>query len=170
MNKDTGHPVSMFGPKELFTSNGIARTKSLFKEVAVTDEHCLFTLEKNSDYIKLKDIYVKLVMDDPSENSFVETVFGDWKVWNKIKECSWFTPYYEVWEEEATVKRKSKAFQTIVEEATGNGRNRLQAAKYLLDEPWKGRTKPAREKRLATTEEAYAHVDKDLDRIREHIN
>ena len=66
------------------------------------------------------------------------------------------------WQHEADVKRKSRAFKFIIEEIKNDGRNAYHAAKYLIDEPWKGRTKPAQDKRRKSTVEAVPSDVTDL--------
>lgn len=165
--------MAMFDDSVYFTSNGISRSRGLFKEMAVEGDSPVFTLSKagKDGYVSLRKLYIEYVKDDPSEDTFVEVVFGDWHIWNKIKGASWFEEHYEEWQNIAAVKRKSEAFKTIVADAMDEkSRTKVSSAKYLIEEPWERKTKTQKERTKETARSAYSQVDKDLERLREHLN
>jgi len=125
------------------TENGVVRTKSLFYELSYDNtEHVLFTL-KNDDldhngrtYTSLSKLYRSLAAQDPTEYTFAMAVFGDWDVWDKIRNAPQLRPYVTKWRKEVEIKIKSQAIKIIAEEAMGGGRSSFTAAKLLLDRGW----------------------------------
>lgn len=160
--------------------NGVNRriTKSLFKEVAPWDRMhmVVMSLKSNSkDLPSLRDMYLELCLDDPTETVFAEYVFGDLEFWYEIKSSSWFQPYYEEYQKTVTLKRKSQAFRFLAQEVREQGKGALQAAKYLIEEPWKTKTGTAKDKRKARQEtqesaqQAFEEsgVAEDIERLKE---
>lgn len=160
--------MPMLTDKELFGDNGHMRTKSLFKEVALPTDSPIFVLNhrKVEGYINLRAIFIELTQDDPSEFVFSEEVFGDYKNWAKLRECTWMKPHLREWRETADIRRKSKAFKHVVEEAN-KGRSKFTASKYLIEEPWKSRKDKKTSKE--TTAKAYNFVREDADRLKEFM-
>lgn len=153
--------MAMFDRNQLFNSQGVARTKSLFVEFGASSDNIL-TLGENRAYPSLKSLYVNLTVDDPSEATFIDVVFGDFQFWTKLSSTTWMKEHLKAWRHEAEVKRKSKAFKCIVGEIENEGRNAYQAAKYLIEEPWKGKAKPVREASKKSTAEALPSHITDL--------
>ena len=160
--------------------NGVNRriTKSLFKEVAPWDRMhmVVMSLKSNSkDLPSLRDMYLELCLDDPTETTFAEYVFGDLEFWYEIKSSTWFKPFYEEYVKTVTLKRKSQAFKFLAQEVREQGKGALQAAKYLIEEPWKAKTGTPADKRKArkeaqeTTQQAFeeAGISEDVQRLKE---
>ena len=144
----------MFTREELYSSMGHMRTRSIFMEVNTKEEKPILSLRRGSHrgYPSLYDLYVSLCVDDPSEVVFAETVFGDLAYWEAIKKQKWFDNYYKEYVHVCDTKRKSLAFQAIIEE------------------PWKQkRTAKAKEAVKESTEAAFVsdEVSEDLERLRE---
>lgn len=167
-NKCSAAPEALFSQEQLWASNGSARTNSLFFESARPGDEPLMALQsKTKSGITLRELFVPLVTEDPTETLFAETVFGDVRYWLRLREAPFMKNYLEEWTKEADIKRKSKAFETILSEIKTSGRNAYNAAKYLIEEPWKGTTKAARKSRKETTEAALSPFKEDIDRLKE---
>lgn len=162
--------MAMFTRDQLTGENNIRLTKSLFIDMG-EDPANIFTLrhETYKGCVPLRNLYLKYCVDDPSESTFAEEVFGDWHFWAKLREIGWFKAHLQEWREVADIKRKSIAFKYIVDEVKNDGRNGYQAAKLLLDEPWKGKTKAARAAAAKTTAAAAEEHTDDIVRIKDFI-
>ena len=133
----------LFDTSKTKTDNGVIRTKSLFYELSYEDTtYVLFTL-KDEDlehngrtYTSLPNLYRNLVPIDPTEYTFAMTVFGNWQVWDKIRNAPQLKPHVKKWRDEAEVKIKSEAIKAIALEAKSGGRSAFTAAKLLLERGW----------------------------------
>lgn len=160
--------LSMFSKEQIWTSNNIPRTNSLFKETCRPGDVPIMSLTGGDESLPcLRTLYVNLTVDDPSEATFAETVFGDIRYWFKLREAKFMPAFLNEWREEADIKRKRKAFKAIIKEVEENGRSAFTAAKYLVEEPWKGNTQKAKATKKATTKKALTAFDEDLERLTE---
>lgn len=133
----------LFGPEYTKTVKGVIRTKSLFYELSYADPtHVILTL-KDEDvdhngrtYISIAKLYRSLVPQDPTEYTFAMVVFGNWHVWEVIREAPQLKPYIARWRREAEVKIKSEAIAAIATEMKEGGRSSFTAAKLLLERGW----------------------------------
>lgn len=154
--------MAMFDREQIYGTNGIPRTKSLFAEYGVTSETILTFNDTGKPYPALKPLYIKFCVDDPSEAEFALAVFGDITFWEKLKNSPIMEKHLDEWRHETDVMRKSKAFKHIMHEIENDGRNSYSAAKFLIDEPWKPKTKESKQAKAQTTAEAVsasAHTD-----------
>lgn len=164
---------------DLYTDHNVPRTIEPFLELRIAREYerpALFTVgrQPKAGFIPLFQIYLSLTVDDPSEMTFVEEVFGDYAYWMTLCESNKFKPIIEEWRLISSVKRKQKAFEAIVKELKSDKPSRFAAAKYLIEEPWKGgltaaQRKKNRKQTQETTEEAFKQslVEEDITRLRE---
>lgn len=161
--------MPLFTFEQLHSSQNHRLTKALFLETCRPCDEPIMTLSRTQkrDLVVLKDIFIELTQDDPSEMSFAEYVFGDYGHWKLISDATWMQPYLSEWRMIADVKRKSKAFKSIVREVEEGGRNSYSAAKYLIDEPWKGKSKDAKENVKESKERARNEYTQDFKRIKE---
>lgn len=171
--------TSICSPEDIYTTNNNFKTVEPFVELRIAREYAkepTFTLARQpkAGYIPLFQLYMNLAVDDPSEMTFVEHVFGDYAYWMALCDSSGFKPYIEEWRHIATVKRKQKAFLAISQELKTDKPTRFSAAKYLIEEPWKGGPtaadrRKAKAKTQQTTEEAFrdSQVQEDIQRLRE---
>ena len=118
-------------------------------------------------------MFVNLTVNDPSEATFAEAIFGDVGYWLKARENKVLIPYLEDWRHEADVKRKSLAFQAIVDEVKTGGKSAFSAAKFLIDEPYKDKRNTETKRRSkASTEEARKQIQSKFEEIdlSEYVN
>jgi len=133
----------LFGPEHTKTVKGVVRTKSLFYELSYGElDHVIFTL-KDEDvahngnvYVSIAKLYRSLVPQDPTEYTFAMAVFGNWHVWEVIREAPQLKPYVTRWRREAEIKIKSEAILAIATEMKEGGRSSFTAAKLLLERGW----------------------------------
>ena len=155
--------------ENLWSSNNQARTHALFAESCKDFETPAMTLEKDDPNLPcLKNYYIDLVVKDPSECEFAETVFNDIAYWLALRETKFFQKYLEKWQTIVEIKRKKIAFSAIVKEVEEGGRSSFTAAKFLIDEPWKPKDKATRDKKRETTTQAFSVFNDDVDRLREN--
>lgn len=158
----------MFTKEQLYGDQGHPRTKSLFREYG--GEPLTLSKHEMEGCINLRSIYFSFCVDDPTEYVFAKEVFGDWGYWAHLREISWVKKEVDEWRKAVEVERKSKAFRSLVQDATNpDSRSRVTSAKYLIEEPWKGKSKTVRQEKEETATTAYGQVEKDLKRIREHL-
>lgn len=135
----------------------------------------LLTLDKNGKEgkVSLFKLYMAHCVDDPSEVTFAEEVFGDLFFWQNLSEANWFERDITEWRHLAATKRKQKAFKAIIEEVQTKGRSSFTAAKYLIEEPWKVGNATERKKikkQISDSAEAAlkdSSVQSDLRRLKE---
>ena len=158
----------MFPDDVLYASNGLRRTRALFREVSVEGDSPVFTLVKSPGYIKIKDLYIKFCVDDPTEATFALTVFGDIAFWENIAKCSWIQEHLGEWRRTTEVMRKAKAFEAIISEVNNAGRSSFSAAKFLIEEPWKDKRKPGvKAKSKESSDKAYGTLKDDVKNLKD---
>jgi hypothetical protein len=160
----------MFKKEDLWASNGNAKTSSLFSEVCRPNDTPLLSLNGTSNDLPcLRDLFVPLVAQDPSEATFAEVVFNDLRYWAILREAKFIQAWLEEYRKLADIKRKQVAFKAIIDDITNPGsRTSTSSAKYILEEPWKGNSKKAVESKKKTTQEAVSVFQEDVERLREH--
>ena len=159
---------------------GVIRTKSLFYELSYSNtDNVIFTVKEHDSktpcgkhLTSFPALYIPLHIEDPTDATFAEAVFGSFEVFTKIRNAPQLQDYFDRWQFEAVTKRKAPAFQAIVSEVRENGKGSLQAAKYLIEEPWiKDKTdgRGARKRSRETTQKAYEQngLQEDLQRLRD---
>lgn len=156
---------------DIWTPNNRPKFLCLFQEFKQTaDEKPIFTLrDEKEGLISLKRLFIKLTIDDPTEATFADEVFGDIYWWMEVRDHKMLKPHIDKWREEAELIRKSIAFKALYKEVAEDGRAALTAAKYLIEEPWKTKGRKAAGKQ--TTERAAEavknHYKDDYARLKE---
>lgn len=164
--------MALFEYEQLHSNQGHRLTRSLFKETAKAYDEPIMTLARQpkEGLVQLAPIFIEMVTDDPSEYEFALHVFGNFAHWKLISESTWMQPYLEEWRMEADVRRKSSAFRRICSEAKDGGRSSYQAAKYLVEEPWKDKRNPkTKETHQASNEKAVAGIKDDVLRMKDFL-
>ena len=173
--------MPLFALDQLKTEQGLFKTKGLFLEQDYDYESTIMTYQEHDRFIKgktyysLRRLYVEHCLDDPTEYTLAMEVFGSWDVWSKIAASPTIRPVLDKAREECEVKRKAMASLKIRDELS-EGKNSYQAAKYLIEEPWKVKAadtpedkRKARAAARKTAESAYevSGVEADLKRLKE---
>ena len=160
----------MFTKEQLYASTGMRKSKSLFIEYRVEGIEPIFTLSRHEreGLISLRNLYIQYCVDDPTEVEFAEAVFGDYGFWLNLSTTMYVAKELEEWRAIVDIKRKAQAFKTIMKEVQEDGRAAFSAAKYLIEEPWKGRKQATRQKVKETATKAYSEVQDDINRLREN--
>ena len=163
--------MSQLIPRDsLVSSLNHKKTRALFEETCLSTDTPVLSLRSNSKngLPSLRDLFLDFVVDDPSEATLAEFVFGDVEHWHILCECNWFKPHLEEWRRICDTKRKARAFKAIISEVEEGGRSAFSAAKYLIEEPWKDKRDSKTKKQVKeTTDEARHAVSEDLKRLRE---
>lgn len=159
----------MFSREELWTDNNIPRSASLFSETCRPGDKPIMSLKGGRDDIPcLRDLYIALVVNDPSEGTFAETVFGDVYFWTRLRKAGFLQPYLEEWKTVTDIKRKQKAFKAIIDEVENSGRSAFTAAKYLVEEPWLDKRDPENKKNAEKTSKVASNFyNEDVQRLKE---
>lgn len=161
--------MSIFSKEQIWASNGNAKSLSLFSETCSPKDTPILSLNGGRKTLPcLRDYYVPLVAQDPSETLFAETVFGDLRFWLKIRDLDWMQKYLDEWRLMADTKRKQKAFEAVIREVEEGGRSSFTAAKYLIEEPWKDKrnTKTKEDSQKSSTQ-ARSVYSEDIERLKE---
>lgn len=158
-------------PKEM-THNSMGRMKlaALFVETHRPGDEPFLSLkaQKDNGYVSLRDLFIQYVVDDPSEATFAEVVFGDMEHWNQLLACNWMDEHVTKWRAICDAKRKAKAFKMIINEVEQGGKSAFSAAKFLIDEPWKDkRNKATKEAVQKSSEAGFSAVNEDVKRLKE---
>ena len=155
--------------EKLFNEMGTQRTRALFKETCVDGDVPFFTLShrEREGLVNLRKLFIELVEDDPTEVTFAEHVFGDYKYWQKLLAFSGVANHVEDCRTITDVKRKQKAFASIIQEAK-SGKSAFSAAKYLIEEPWVDKRNTVNKKRVKETATlASKEMKEDINRLRD---
>ncbi len=155
-------------PEILIGDQGKQRTVSLVKEFpSMGGVDPIFTVKPQGKegLINLRQLFIDMVVSDPTEVEFAEFVFGDYSYWEVMSESSQMVPHVREWRKVADTKRKTQAFKALIEDAKKGG---VASAKYLIEEPWKPKnTRPAKKTSQYTTTQAYSAVASDVQRLRD---
>lgn len=165
--------MPLVSKEDMYNAQNVHFCRNIFIEY---NPSALFTLSRNPEAgkgVPLADLYIALTVDDPSEATFVDEVFGDFFFWKSLSNSQFFKPHLEEWKEVAEIKRKQKAFKAIMNEVKTEGKSSFSAAKYLIEEPWRGAPTAAERKRMRskvneTTEKAFSdqQIQEDVERLK----
>lgn len=164
--------MAIFSTKELYNARNNMLLRDIFCE---WNPEAILTFNKTGKdgKVNLFNLYMAHAVDDPSEVTFAEEVFGDLYFWQCLAESGWFKPHVDEWRHLAAIKRKQAAFKSIINEVKTNGRSAFTAAKYLIEEPWKLGSATERKKarkQIADTADAALNdstIQSDLKRLKE---
>jgi len=124
----------------------------------------------NGELPSLRELFILLVTDDPTEVEFAEHVFGDYAFWDNITSCKWMESYLKEWRLITDARRKTKAFKAILSEIEGDGRSAFTAAKFIIEEPWKDKRNPkVKDEVNQSTARAAKDIDSDIVRMKEFM-
>lgn len=161
--------LTMLNKDDIWAANGHPKTSSLFKESCRWDDKPIMSLNGGDPTLPcLRDFFVPLVANDPTEVEFAEAVFNDLRYWLKLKEAKFMQPYLEEWRELADIKRKQMAFKALLDEVKTNGRSAATCARYIIEEPWKtSKSKKTEATKKRTTQKAVEPFSDDISRLQE---
>lgn len=120
-------------------------TRGLFPEIVTDLNFAFFTLrrwdtnpsEKFPDGLKsFPKIYLHYCIDDPTEYTFANKVFGDWEHWQMVAELPGLKDVVKALREERDIAIKSKGFKYIATEVAAKGKNAYAGAKWLAEKGW----------------------------------
>lgn len=157
-------------PTDMWTDNNRTRTRALFEEECTAEDSPVACLERSKLGLdSLHDVYISTCVDDPSEATFIDKAFdGDFHYWSDLKEAKWIQSYLDRWREESDIRRKGKAFKTLIDEVKDKGKNAVTSAKYLISEPYKAKTTSVRKQTNKTKEAAKSEFAADIHRLKDY--
>lgn len=82
-------------------------------------------------YRSLYQLYME--MEDTTEYEFAMKYFGSWDEWKRLVETKWFSEHIHAWREELALKLEARHLQKLRDTALSEGREAVNASKYLLD-------------------------------------
>lgn len=122
--------------EQIWTPQNHPKFLCLIKELCKHTDVPVFTLRDEKDGLEsLQTLFINLTIEDPTEATFAEVVFGDVFYWLKVRDNKALVPFLTEWRKVAAVKRKSLAYNQIINEVKTQGKSAFSAAKFLLDEP-----------------------------------
>ena len=146
----------MFTHNQLHVNN-VQMSRALFSDVTVSEYNILSLEDKTSGLPCLRDLYMKLTLDDPTEYNFAVTVFNTWDFWENLSSSSVIQPVIDKWRKENMIRQKMIAVKSLKKEAA-NGKSKATAAKWLFDN---GFTSPRPKKE--ESKKINSLVDKDTE-------
>jgi len=160
------------------TSNGQHYLKALFYEEALEPgrDYVVYTLKlyDHEGYPSIHRLYVET--NDPTEYEFAKKYFDGWAHWKKIKQCTWFKPYYDAMKEELEVSIRSRALKKLRQHENSEKAG-VQVNKYLLDGGWiekdDKRGRPSKETIKREADKLFKDqeiIDEDYGRILLNVN
>jgi hypothetical protein len=168
--------MALFPKEKMYTSYNRPQLFTWCIESQSDKEH-FFSLNREDGFRgtrSLRKLFVDLTIEDPTEATFADTVFGDLPYWLSVRDDAFLKNYIKEWRKEADVRRKALAFKAIVKEVKTGSRSAFTAAKFLIDEPWLSGNTVAEKKAIAkskqeTTAEA-AEVSKAVEDFKRLTN
>lgn len=122
-------------------ASGTRLYKAIFHEMVFGDKpYAQYTLKdydheyNGNKYLSLYKLYMD--MEDLTEYEFANTYLDGWEHWENLCECDWFKPYAARWRKELDLKIKARALKSIKVKALEDGRDGIDAMKYLLERKW----------------------------------
>jgi hypothetical protein len=157
----------MYSRDKFYAPGNKLKTKSLFIETCQLDRrhNAIFTnaLEDRDEYVSLYKLYMAYTLDDPSEYTFAEIVFGDWITWEQISNAPTIRNWVNEWRSSNAVRQKSIAIKAMIEKVKAGEKDSFLAAKVLLAKGWQDqpKSKSAKEKDEEETKIAMANLYED---------
>jgi hypothetical protein len=158
-------------------TNNVLMFRGIFYETSTSKPNVVYTL-KDFDHKGYPSLY-RLYMEeaDPTEYLFATKHLESWEHWLALCEAPWFKKHVHRWRQELELKAKAQAIAVIVKASKGDGRDAVQAAKYLAEKGWdKSPTSRGRPSKDQVNEAArdIAHdslrLEEDFQRITEKLN
>ena len=85
--------------------------------------------------------------EDIEGYTFSKKYLGGWEHWQSLLKATWFQPHAVEWQIELEAKIRSRCLATILESISDMpAKDKLLAAKYILDGKWKTKEPPKKSK------------------------
>lgn len=140
------------------SSNGNVYLKGLFFEETGADKSTVVYSLKDQDHEGYPSLY-RLYMEanDPTEWTFSQKYLDGWDHWERLCQCTWFTPYVTRWRKELQLRLASAALARIISESKTNSKESFTANRYLLERGWvpKDKNSGGRPTKDAVRQEAH---------------
>lgn len=165
--------MAMFSTDILKDHVGAFRTVSLFVGYNTSNLEPILTLQEEDQvvngtvYPSLQKIY--LSYDDPTEYQFALDVFGSWRAWKRISSSTKIAEHVTRWREEAEIRARSEALQSLRETAVNEGPRGVGAAKYLAERGWEKRAGRPSKEEVERQKRIHAGISAALDEDAERM-
>lgn len=156
-------------------STGNYLTRLLFYEVHIKvakearTHPAIFTLEEDVEgLVNARRTFVEMG-DTTGFKWTMKYLEGDLNHWDALMRCEWFRDAYKNWCREIELRRKVASMEKIEEIAQGSGPQSYHAAKFLVKEEHKQKTRgrPTKEEVKGSLKRAMEHVtEEDSDYLR----
>jgi hypothetical protein len=158
--------------EQIYSQNNIPRILCLISELCKYDDEPIFTLRDQKEGMEsLQTLFINLTVNDPTEVTFAETVFGDVFYWVTVREIKALKDTLDKWREVASIKRKAIAYKAILDEVTSGGKSAFSAARYLIDEPNKNKRSPQVKAEVETTKAAARELySADIANLKDYMD
>lgn len=152
--------MSIIPQEKLRTSANVMVTSSLFFEEKKDERYAFFTYSDTPrrGLVPFKALYLEYAVDDPTEYTFAQEVFGSWDHWLKIQKNKNVLAFIERCREERDIAIESRAIKQIMDEAE-SGKNSFQAAKFLATKGYTQFTDKTKKRTAKKHTESQAEVD-----------
>lgn len=157
-------------------ANGHYYTSQMFLErwnlLMPIDQVCLpiFSFLGVPGYISVRASFIEL--RDPTGYKWADKYLKDYKHFEKLMEAPWFSSVFKALQKELKEILKSEAIQKIIQIASEDSPQALQAAKYIASAEWEkatsGRGRPSKEELRGELKRAADQVyqeSEDAERI-----
>lgn len=146
----------MFSHNQLHVNN-VPMSRALFIDVLKSEYNILALEDTTTKYPCLRELYMNLTLNDPTEYTFATEVFNTWEFWEKLSESAIIRPVVDKWRKENMIRQKSLAVQAMKSEAAF-GKSKATAARWLYDNGFTSPKPKGEEKK-----EIVKQVDKDTE-------
>ncbi len=152
----------MFTHNQLHVNN-VQMSRALFSDVTVSEYNILSLEDKTSGLPCLRDLYMELTLEDPTEYNFAVTVFNTWDFWENLSSSSVIQPVIDKWRKENMIRQKMVAVKALKQEAA-NGKSKATAAKWLFDNGFTA-PKPKKEEIKTINKKIDSSTNDDMKRL-----
>ena len=152
----------MFTHNQLHVNN-VQMSRALFSDVTSSEYNIMSLEDKTSGLPCLRDLYMELTLDDPTEYTFAIEVFNTWDFWENLSASSVIQPIVDKWRKENMVRQKMIAVKALKQEAF-NGKSKATAAKWLFDNGFTA-TKPKGQEIKKVNTKVDRELEKDMNRL-----
>ncbi len=152
----------MFTHNQLHVNN-VQMSRALFSDVTVSEYNILSLEDKTSGLPCLRDLYMELTLEDPTEYNFAVTVFNTWDFWENLSSSSVIQPVIDKWRKENMIRQKMIAVKSLKQEAA-SGKSKATAAKWLFDNGFTA-VKPKKEESKTINKKIDSSTNDDMKRL-----
>jgi hypothetical protein len=138
-------------------------SRALFSDVTPSEYNIMSLEDKTSGLPCLRDLYLNLTLEDPTEYYFATEVFNTWDFWENLSSSAVIRPVVDKWRTENMIRQKSLAVKQLKMEAT-MGKSKATAAKWLFDNGFTA-PKPKKKEAEKVNKKIDSSTERDMERL-----